>query len=166
MLYRLRSALVQLVRNAVHHGIEPSAERVRDGKAELGAIRIELAAHEGKLQVSCIDDGRGIDLEGVLGRALAQGFVQPTEAEHMPRDQALALILRPGLSTQEEAHLGAGRGLGMTVVTDALELLRGTLEIHSEPGLGTEFRLIMPSLAVAAERRAEHGGYDEHLGGR
>ena len=166
MLYRLRSALAQLVRNAVHHGIEPSAERVREGKTEVGEIRIELSGHEGKVQVSCTDDGRGIDVDGVKARALAQGLVVPGEAERMGRREALALILRPGLSTQEEAHMGAGRGIGMTVVTDVLEMLRGALEIHSEPGIGTEFRLTMPAMVVASERRAEQGGYDEHLGGR
>jgi signal transduction histidine kinase len=164
-LYRLRSALVQLVRNAVHHGIEPSAERVHNGKAEHGEIRVELKAQNGELSVSCIDDGRGIDAERVKERALAQGLLTRSEAERLERPELHRLILRAGLSTEQEAHLGAGRGLGMTVVTDALEMLRGRLEIHSEPGLGTEFRLIVPSV-VTKERKADQGGYDEHLGSR
>jgi chemotaxis protein histidine kinase CheA len=166
LLYRLRTALVQLVRNAVHHGIELPAERVRAGKPEDGQIRIELGLSHGQLWVSCTDDGRGIDGTKVAARAVETGLMPAMDVAKLDRHAQLRLILRPGLSTEDEVHLGAGRGLGMTVVSDAMESLRGTIEIHSEKGVGTEFRLAMPAESSGHERKADQGGYDEHLGGR
>jgi two-component system, chemotaxis family, sensor kinase CheA len=165
-LYRLRSALVQLVRNAVHHGIEPPAERVRVGKPEHGEIRIELGVLHGQLSLSCTDDGRGIDTSKVAARAVETGLMPALDAEKLDQHAQLRLILRPGLSTEDEVHLGAGRGLGMTVVSDAVETLRGTIEIQSERGVGTEFRLAIPVSQPMSERKADQGGYDEHLGSR
>jgi signal transduction histidine kinase len=165
-LYRLRSALVQLVRNAVHHGIEPPGERTQRGKPERGELRVELRVHAQQLMVSCTDDGRGIDSQKVREHAIEQGLVSEAEAARLGRDAVLKLVLKPGFSTELQPHLGAGRGIGLSVVSDALDSLRGTIEIHSEHGVGTEFRLVMPAGRALSEQKVEQGGYDEHPGGR
>jgi chemotaxis protein histidine kinase CheA len=162
-LSRLRSALVQLVRNAVHHGIEDRHSRVSAGKRELGSIRIELRSEAGRLVVTCSDDGCGIDARALVQRAVERGFLDPSEEERLEAGDALRLIFQPGLSTRNEASQGAGRGMGMAVVADALATVHGQIEVKSEPGLGTEFRLSIP--AAASDESSRSGGLDEHLGG-
>jgi chemotaxis protein histidine kinase CheA len=161
-LLRLRSALVQLVRNAVHHGIEDRHSRVSAGKRELGSIRIELRSEGGRLLVTFADDGCGIDSRALVQRAVAQGFLDPSEQERLEASDALRLIFQPGLSTRGEATQGAGRGMGMAVVANALATVHGQIEVRSEPGLGTEFRLSIP--AAASDESSRSGGLDEHFG--
>jgi signal transduction histidine kinase len=162
-LYRLRSALVQLVRNAVHHGIEDRHSRVSAGKRELGSIRIELHSDGGRLVVTCSDDGCGIDATALVERAVQQGLLDPNDMNRLEASDALRLIFQPGLTTRSEASLGAGRGMGMAVVADALATVHGQIEVRSEPGMGTEFRLSIP--AAAGDEPSTRGGLNEHLGG-
>lgn len=135
---RLFPALVHLVRNAVDHAIETPDERVRRGKPEEGLIRIECSSRSNRwLEMSIIDDGRGIDREAVARRAAAA--VPTTEAG------LLDLICRSGLSTREIATTTSGRGMGMEIVKRIVnEQLGGELTLQSELGRGTCFKLMVP----------------------
>ncbi len=162
-LYRLRSALVQLVRNAVHHGIEDRRERIAQGKTELGTIRIELRSDGDRVLVLCADDGRGVNRRVLIESAVARGMLEPGEEQRLDPRESLRLIFQPGLSTSSVTTMGSGRGMGMSVVADAVLCVHGSIDVSSESGLGTEFRLSMP-VAINGEQPVS-GGFHEHLGG-
>ncbi len=135
---RVFPAILHLVRNAVDHGIEPSAQRVALGKPEEGTIRVVCTQRAGNmLELSIGDDGAGIDREHVARKANAP----------LPRNdrELLALITRPGLSTRDAADARSGRGMGMDIVKQvAIDTLGGELTLTSEAGLGTTFTLRLP----------------------
>ena len=144
ILDALAEPLAHLVRNAVNHGIEPPDERQALGKAKLGAIHLN-AYHQGnQMVIEVSDDGRGIDTQKVIRRAIEAGAISATEAEKLPENEAMRLIFHPGLSTADEITETSGRGVGMDVVASAVERLKGTVEIESTPRAGTKFRLMVP----------------------
>jgi len=138
----LADPLVHMVRNAVDHGLELPADRLARGKAETGTVRLS-AYHEGNhIVVELRDDGRGIDPAKVLAKARAQGLV-PANAEPT-REEILRLIFMPGFSTAEKVTALSGRGVGMDVVKRNIERLRGRVEISSELGAGSIFKIKLP----------------------
>jgi two-component system chemotaxis sensor kinase CheA len=141
----LRAPLGHLVRNAVDHGIEEPALRVRLAKPLRGRVRLDTAVEAASLVVRVADDGAGIDRERVVQRARPPGMSVP--AEPSPR-QLLRLLTAPGVSTAAEVSDLSGRGVGLDVVARAVELVRGTMEVDSERGVGTTFTLRLP-LAVS-----------------
>lgn len=141
--------LMHILRNAVGHGIETPAERTRAGKRAQGTLRLN-AYHQGnQVVIECSDDGRGINVEKVRQRAIAQRVVNSEEAAHFTEAEALQLILRPGFSTAEEVTELSGRGIGLDVVQTVLARLKGTVQIETVEGRGTTFRLRLPlTLAI------------------
>ncbi|HET9770201.1 MAG TPA: response regulator, partial [Acidimicrobiia bacterium] len=145
VLQQLGDALLHLVRNAVDHGLESAAEREAAGKPAEGTVRLHAMQLGSEVILSVSDDGRGIDLPAVRQEAARQG----SEAETMTDDEALYLVFRSGLSTAGFVSDVSGRGVGLDVVRSSLDAVRGRVEVRSEPGAGTEFRLIVPiTLAV------------------
>ncbi|MBX3734929.1 MAG: chemotaxis protein CheA [Verrucomicrobiae bacterium] len=143
----LGDPLVHMIRNAADHGIEPPATRVAAGKPALGTIRLSAAHQRGGIVIQIADDGRGLDQERILAKARERGLVPanatPTEAE------IFSLIFAPGFSTADSVTDLSGRGVGMDVVRRNLETLRGKIEIHSVPGQGTTFTIVLPlTLAI------------------
>jgi len=149
ILDAIAEPLTHLVRNAVGHGIEPSAERARAGKRPQGTLRLN-AYHQGnQVVIEVSDDGHGIDVQKVRQRALQQGLLTHEEADHLTEAETLDLIFRPGFSTAEEITELSGRGVGLDVVQSVLERLKGTVQIETEVGKGTTFRLRVPlTLAI------------------
>src|ERR1019366_8519111 len=141
--------LMHLLRNAVGHGIETTAERARAGKRPQGMLRLN-AYHQGnQVVIEVSDDGHGIDVEKVRRRAIAQGLVTPEEATRLTEAETLELILRPGFSTADEITELSGRGIGLDVVKTVLARLKGTVQIETAAGRGTTFRLRLPlTLAI------------------
>jgi two-component system chemotaxis sensor kinase CheA len=135
---RVFPAILHLIRNAIDHGIEPAAEREKAGKAGPGVVSLLcLERSDNQLELCINDDGRGIDRERVAQKA----------GVHVPKDEAalLALITRPGLSTQEVATDRSGRGMGMDIVKRiVVETLGGALSLTTAPGRGTTFTLRIP----------------------
>jgi two-component system chemotaxis sensor kinase CheA len=134
---RLLPAIVHLVRNAVDHAIEPIDERRAKSKSPVGTLRVVCAKTSGnRLELSVIDDGRGIDREAVARRA----------NRPIPDDDALIDVLAtPGFSTRDVATSTSGRGLGMDIVRRIIvDKLGGELHVHSELGVGTTFRMLVP----------------------
>ncbi len=149
ILDALAEPLTHLLRNAVGHGIETGGDRLRAGKPAQGTVRLS-AYHQGnQVVIEVSDDGPGIDAEKVRSRAIAQGILKSEEAAQLSEAESLRLILRPGLSTSEEITALSGRGVGLDVVESVLNRLKGTLQIETEPGRGTTFRLRLPlTLAI------------------
>lgn len=144
ILDALAEPLAHLVRNAADHGIEPSGERESAGKPLRGRIRLN-AYHEGdQVVIEVSDDGRGLDREKIVRRAIERGILTAEEAGRLNETETLQLIFAPGLSTADEVTEISGRGVGLDVVKSALEALKGAIDLQSERGKGTTFRLLVP----------------------
>ncbi len=149
MIEALNDPLMHLIRNAVDHGIEPPEERRKAGKPAVGTIRL-VATHEaGNVVVELTDDGRGLDREEIAARAADRGL-NDAGAE-MSDDALLRIICRPGFTTVSLLTDVSGRGVGMDVVREAVERLRGRIEVASTPGQGTAFTLRLPLTMVITD---------------
>ncbi len=144
---QLNDPLVHLVRNSIGHGIESPDVRVAIGKPRKGRITLS-AKHSGANVVLTIsDDGAGLDLERIRAKGIEKGLVA-AQAELSERD-IYNLIFEPGFSTAAEVSSVSGRGVGMDVVRQAVDSLRGTMEVRSEKGQGTTFIVKLPlTLAI------------------
>jgi two-component system, chemotaxis family, sensor kinase CheA len=145
----LAEPLVHLVRNAVDHGIEPPEERVAAGKSARGTVRLD-AYHQGnQVVIEISDDGRGINREKVLAKAVERGIITAEEISRLTEQEALNLIFHPGLSTSDQVTEVSGRGVGMDVVKSAIGKLKGTVSVETNRQNGTTFRLKLPlTLAI------------------
>ncbi len=143
ILEDLASPLVHIIRNAVDHGIETPAERAALGKPETASLEIRAYQKRQRVVIEISDDGRGIDVEKVRDRLIAQGMIRE-EAAAMSREALLMAVCRPGLTTAEGVTEVSGRGVGMDVVKDVIEARGGVLHIDSERGRGTKITLELP----------------------
>ena len=144
---KLGDPLVHMIRNSVDHGLENVSDRRAAGKPITGTIRLSASHQRGGICIRIQDDGRGLNAERILAKAKEKGLVRqdqkPTEAE------IYEMIFLPGFSTAEKVTDLSGRGVGMDVVRRNIENLRGKVEIHSVPGQGTTFTIILPlTLAI------------------
>jgi two-component system chemotaxis sensor kinase CheA len=149
ILDMLAEPLAHVVRNAISHGIESPDARVTGGKLPLGTVRLD-AYHQGNhVVIEVSDDGRGIDREVIINRAVAKGLITLEDASRISDTEALNLIFVPGFSTAEEVTSVSGRGVGMDVVKTVLEQLKGSVSIETKVGEGTRFLLKVPlTLAI------------------
>lgn len=144
ILNELSDSLLHLVRNAVDHGIEPPGERTGT-KAAQGTIRLHARQLGSEVIIAVSDDGRGIDIQRVREQATRLGI----DTGDLSEDETLRLIFRSGLSTTAYVTDVSGRGVGLDVVMTNIEAARGRIEVRSELGSGTEFRVVVPiTLAV------------------
>ena len=144
ILDSLAEPLAHLVRNAADHGIESAAERQAAGKPARGTIHLD-SYHEGdQVVIEVSDDGRGLDRQKILDRTIERGILSAQEASQLTDSEALHLIFTPGFSTADRITEISGRGVGLDVVQAALSNLKGAIELESEPGKGTNFRLLVP----------------------
>jgi len=144
ILEPLAEPVTHLIRNCVDHGIEPPEERIAAGKAARGTIRLS-ARHEGNhVVIEVGDDGRGINRERIVERAIELGFVTPEEASQLTDMEALGLIFIQGFTMLREVTQISGRGVGMDVVKTGLEKLKGTVNVLTRVGKGTTFQLQLP----------------------
>jgi len=141
----VQDVVIQLLRNAVVHGIESPAARRELGKDEWGEIVVEFAAHEDGYQLSMRDDGAGIVADGVRDAAVQSGLISGAEAQSLEPKAALALIFRPGFSTHAAADKDAGRGVGLDLVRRTVQTLGGRIGVSTTPGKSTKFRIVLPS---------------------
>ena len=145
----LSDPLMHMINNAIDHGIEGPAERLAMGKPRAG--RVALAAYQkgNRVVIELTDDGRGMDWRGIRDRALRLGFISREEAADISPAQAINLIFTPGFSTKEQATATSGRGVGMDVVKTNIAKLSGMIDVASEPGRGSRFRVTLPiTLAI------------------
>ncbi len=147
MVEKLTDPLLHIVRNAMDHGIESIEERLAAGKPEQGTLSLNAYHQSGTVVIEISDDGRGLDTERILRKAIDRGLVEP-EVQLAERD-IFNLIFAPGFSTADKVTDLSGRGVGMDVVRQNIEQLRGTVDIQSTPGKGSTFRIQLPlTLAI------------------
>ncbi|MGV3524421.1 MAG: ATP-binding protein [Candidatus Sericytochromatia bacterium] len=155
----LSSILLHLIRNAADHGLEPASERQRLGKSAQGLITLSAHYAAGNVAIVVHDDGRGIDLSSLRQKAVQTGLLSASEADALSPEETLQLIFRPGLSTSATATDISGRGVGMDVVRTHVMQMGGTLQVESNPGIGTRFTMYLPSELREMQAllvRAEH----------
>lgn len=139
---KLSDPLTHIIRNAIDHGIELPQERRANGKHEQGSITLNAYHESGSIVIEIRDDGRGLDRERVIEQAVSQGLISSTS--HLNDRDIFALIFEPGFSTSASVTNLSGRGVGMDVVKRNIEQLRGTVEVSSEAGVGTEVAIRLP----------------------
>lgn len=147
VLRRLSDSVLHLVRNAIDHGIESPEEREQAGKPPQAALRLHAMQLGSEVIIAVSDDGRGINAELVEREANRLGI----DTEGLTREERLGLSFQPGVSTAQFVTDLSGRGVGLDVVRASVEAAHGRVEVHSEPGVGTEFRIIVP-ITVAVLR--------------
>jgi len=147
MVEILNDPLVHMIRNAVDHGIEPPEERIAKGKPPVGVVRLSAYQQGGSVVIELSDDGRGLDRDKILAKARARGLVDSDRG--LSDNELFNLIFEPGFSTASKVTDVSGRGVGMDVVRRHMEMVRGRIDITSEPGKGTTFALRLPlTLAI------------------
>ncbi len=148
VLEQIKAPLTHLLRNSVDHGIETPEERVAAGKNAEGHITVSAAPRGSSIVIEVQDDGRGIDRAAVRAGAIRRGVVDSGEADRLSEHDLLWLIFRSGMSTRTEVTDVSGRGVGLDVVREHVERLRGYIDVASVQGQGTRFSLHLP-LSVA-----------------
>jgi two-component system chemotaxis sensor kinase CheA len=143
----LADPLMHMVRNSLDHGIETPQQRAAAGKSVTARVELRASHQGGHILIEIGDDGRGINREAVLRKAIERGLVQ-ADAK-LSDSEVFGLIFEPGFSTAEKVTDISGRGVGMDVVKKQIQKLRGVIEIQSAQGKGTTFRLKLPlTLAI------------------
>jgi len=141
--------LIHLIRNAADHGIESPQERVSKGKPEHGTIRLK-AYHDGNnVVIEVSDDGRGIDLNSVLKKAIEKGLIDKEQSKNLKEYEITSFLFEPGFSTKSSVTDVSGRGVGLDVVKTKIESLGGSIEINNKKDMGTTFLIRLPlTLAI------------------
>lgn len=144
LIEKITDPLRHIVRNAIDHGIEESRERNIIGKPEEGTIVLSAYHKEGNVVVEIQDDGRGMNPEKILKRAIERNLIAEEDAKNLSQEQITNFIFEPGFSTADTITDLSGRGVGMDVVKNNIEQLRGTVHVLSQSGKGTTIRIIIP----------------------
>lgn len=158
MIEMIRDPLTHIIRNAVDHGIEKPADRLKSGKREIGILSVSARQSGNQILIDIHDDGRGIDGKKLVAKALDSGFLEKDDAAKLSSREQLALIFEAGLSTAKEVTSISGRGVGMDVVRSNIERIGGVVEVDSRLGEGTRMTLrvpltltIIPALTVSID---------------
>jgi two-component system chemotaxis sensor kinase CheA len=147
VMEQIGDPLVHLVRNAVDHGIESSDMRIANGKPKSGTITLDAYHQGGNIIIEISDDGGGINREAVLSKAIEKGLVD--SGATLSDSQVFDLLFEPGFSTAKEISDISGRGVGMDVVKRNIQSLGGRIQVESQPGIGSKFKVNLPlTLAI------------------
>jgi len=144
MIEMIRDPLTHIIRNAIDHGIETPAERLKSGKREIGILAVSARQSGNQILIDIHDDGRGIDGKKLVAKALDVGLLERDEAAKLSPREQLALVFEAGLSTAKEVTSISGRGVGMDVVRSNVERIGGIVEVDSKLGQGTRMTLRVP----------------------
>lgn len=157
----LADPLTHLIRNAADHGIEKPQDREDAGKSREGLVKISAFQEGGYVSILVADDGAGIDVELLKARILQKGLKTQEELSLMDEKEILGQIMQPGFSTASSVTDLSGRGVGMDVVRTNIEKMGGSIEIDSQAGGGTTFKLNLPmTLAIISSLIVESGGHN------
>jgi len=155
VLETVQGALIQIIRNAVAHGIEPETERTGAGKSPVGRVSVGISRRGGRIVFECRDDGRGVDLEAVRRVALQRGLIgraaKNLDAPALDAQALVHMLLRGGISTSKTVTDISGRGIGLDVVREAVERLGGEVVFRTDAGAGTSFELVIPPSLASME---------------
>ncbi len=154
----LADPLVHLVRNSVDHGVEMPDEREAAGKPRMGVVKLAASQEGDHILLTIEDDGKGMDAEKLKQIAIDRGVLDVDAAARMSDVEAYNLIFAPGFSTKTEITDVSGRGVGMDVVKTKINQLNGSVNIHSELGVGTRLEIKVPlTLAILPTLMIESG---------
>ncbi len=149
LIEAIANPLTHLVRNCLDHGIETSEVRAAKGKPAVGRLLLRAYHESGQVNIEISDDGGGIDPDRIRSKAVQKGMFSAVDAARMSDREALNLIFMPSFSTVEKITNISGRGVGMDVVQTNIEKISGTIDLHSQVGKGTTFKLKIPlTLAI------------------
>ncbi len=146
----VKDVLVQLVRNAMYHGIEAPDVRASSGKEEEGSVSLSIGLAGDKIEIALTDDGKGLDFTAIGAKARDLGLISDP-ALLTDRNSLLQVLFSPGFSTAQSASMHAGRGVGLSYVRDRVRELKGAIRIQSEDGKGTTFRVTLPAERATRE---------------
>ncbi|TPW18491.1 MAG: two-component system chemotaxis family sensor histidine kinase and response regulator WspE [Halothiobacillaceae bacterium] len=159
ILERIEGLLGHLLNNAIDHGIETVDERRQAGKAEKGVITLSAYHHGGMLYIAIKDDGRGIDFDQLRKKVVQKGLVREAIAHNLTQQELADFMFLPGFSTRDEVSALSGRGVGLDVVQDVMQEMCGAIEVSSEKGRGTHFKMRLPlTLSVVTVLLVEIAG--------
>jgi two-component system, chemotaxis family, sensor kinase CheA len=148
MIELLNDPLIHCIRNSIDHGIETPEERLKAGKSEMGKVIIEAQHSGNEVRISILDDGRGLDKEKILQKAI-ENHIITGDTEAMSDADIYMLIFAPGFSTAKSVSNISGRGVGMDIVKSNVEKINGKIGVSSTPGKGVRIDLILPlTLAI------------------
>jgi two-component system chemotaxis sensor kinase CheA len=148
MLDEMGEPVLHLLRNSLDHGIEKPDEREKAGKPRVATLILTAERDRATVLIRVTDDGRGIDQSRVLPRAKKLGLVEK-DTTTLSEQELVAIISRPGFSTAEKVTEISGRGVGFDIVANRVRSLGGSLEVHTDAGLGTSVSMRLPlTLAI------------------
>ncbi len=151
VLELIKDPLTHMVRNSADHGLEPTEERKRIGKPEVGKVVLNAFHEGGHIIIEISDDGRGLNLDRIKQKAVQNGIATESELETLTPQQIYQFIFKAGFSTAEKVTSVSGRGVGMDVVRTNIEKIGGTVELKSFPGKGSSFVIKIPlTLAIVS----------------
>jgi two-component system chemotaxis sensor kinase CheA len=157
LLDEIGDPIIHLLRNAIDHGLESPDERTRAGKAATGRLSLTAARDRSAVVIRVTDDGRGIDRDRVLARAVEMGLIEGGKID-LTDDEVVRLIARPGFSTAKQVTDLSGRGVGIDAVHTRVRALGGTVDIRSAKGRGTSITVRLPvTLAIVRALLARVG---------
>ena len=163
ILKQIGDPLMHLIRNSCDHGIETPAERLQKGKSEIGKINLKASIHGQKMSIVIEDDGKGLDDKVLINKALEKGLISEIEAEKMTPQQAYQLIFMPGFSTASVVTEISGRGVGMDVVFQNIQKVKGDIKLLSEKDKYTRIILNLP-LTISVSKGLLIGlGMDKYI---
>ena len=146
----IKDCVIQMLRNSAVHGIEPSDIRRANTKEDVGVVRVDFRKSGEGYELVFEDDGAGISPDTLKSAAIRKQIITEEEAAGMDTRAAMALIFRPGFSTQEEVSMDAGRGVGMDVVARSVYALGGKIGVSTNPGKFTRFKIVLPAAEAAS----------------
>jgi len=150
VLEKLYDPFVHLVRNAFDHGTESTQERLNRGKPAIATIEIRAYYRGNQTYIEIKDDGHGIDIEKIKAKAIAVGLLKSEQANQISKEEIYQFLFAPSFSTAEVVSELSGRGIGLSTVQEQVRSLKGSIEIKSEVGLGTNFIIKLPlTLSIA-----------------
>jgi len=159
VLELIKDPLMHMVRNSADHGLETTAGRLEAGKPETGVITLNAYHEGGHIIIEIKDDGRGVNIERVKSIILSKELATEAELAEMSDQQITQFIFKAGFSTAEKVTSVSGRGVGMDVVRTNIEKIGGNVELTSEPGKGSRFKINIPlTLAIVSALIVESGG--------
>ncbi len=156
VLEKIMAPLEHMLRNAIAHGIETPEQRKQSGKKARGNIKLIIGRDGSEIDIKVIDDGAGVDIAAVKAKAIERGLMS-AEANLSDKD-IIQFILESGFTTATKVSQISGRGVGMDVVNTEIKQLNGTLDINSQAGNGSVFKILMPlTMSVSRALMVEVG---------
>ncbi len=144
VIEEIKAPLMHIIRNSIDHGIETPQERIAAGKPPKGKIYLIAKSMQNKIIIEIHDDGRGIDLQKILDRALEKNLITKREADYLSAEQIMNIIFWPGFSTEKVVTEISGRGVGLDIVQTKITQLNGSVKVFSVPNQGTKITIELP----------------------